>query len=140
MGASVGLMYTVGREIHFSYGHRLLNYQGKCAHLHGHNGRVAVEVSSEKLDSLGMVMDFYKIRETIGKWIDETLDHKMILSEKDPLVASLQKAGEAPVTMKENPTAEAIAKWIFEEASKKGLPVSRVTLWETDNSFASYQI
>lgn len=131
-------MYTAGREIHFSYGHRLLNYKGKCARLHGHNGRVAVELSSTQLDSLGMVMDFYKIRETIGKWIDETLDHKMVLAESDPLVPVLKKAGEPVVLMKENPTAEALAQWIFEEARKKGLPVSRVTLWETENSFASY--
>ncbi len=54
-------MYSVIREIHFSYGHRLLNYKGKCANLHGHNGRVQIEVSSEKLNSLGMVMDFYEI-------------------------------------------------------------------------------
>lgn len=131
-------MHTVGREIHFSYGHRLTNYNGKCARLHGHNGRVCVEVSAEKLDGLGMVMDFYKIRESIGKWIDETIDHKTLLAENDPLVAVLQKAGEPVVVMKENPTAEAMARWIFEEAVRKGLPVSRVTFWETENSFASY--
>ena len=28
-------MYKVTREIHFCYGHRLLNYDGKCRHLHG---------------------------------------------------------------------------------------------------------
>lgn len=142
MGDSAGMTapaYSVGREIHFSYGHRILNHKGKCARLHGHNGRAAVEVSSEKLDSLGMVVDFYKIKETIGKWIDETLDHRMILAENDPLVPVLQKAGEPLVLMKGNPTAEALAKWIFEAAREKGLPVSRVTLWETDNSFASYQ-
>ncbi len=133
------MSYAVGREIHFSYGHRILGHKGKCARLHGHNGRACVEVSSGKLDSLGMVVDFYQIRETIGKWIDETLDHRMILCEKDPLVEVLQKAGEPLVVMKENPTAEAMAKWIFEEARKKSLPVSRVTLWETDSSFASYQ-
>ncbi len=131
-------MYTVGREIHFSYGHRLTNYNGKCARLHGHNGRVSVEVSADKLDGLGMVMDFYKIRESIGKWIDETLDHRTLLAENDPLVAVLQKAGEPVVVMKENPTAEAMARWIFDEAVRKGLPVSRVTFWETENSFASY--
>ena len=40
--------------------------------------------------------------------------------------------------MKENPTAEALARWVFEEARKMKLPVTRVTLWETENSFAVY--
>lgn len=132
------MSYTVGREIHFSYGHRILNHQGKCARVHGHNGRAVVEVSAEKLDSLGMVVDFYQIRETIGKWIDDTLDHRLILADNDPLVDVLRKAGESLMVMRDNPTAEAIAKLIFDEAKKKGLPVSRVTVWETENSFASY--
>ncbi len=138
-GASAGMSYNVGREIHFSYGHRILGHQGKCARLHGHNGRACVEISAEKLDELGMVVDFYKIRETIGKWIDETLDHRMILAENDPLVSVLHKAGESLLVIKGQPTAEALARLIFDEARKKGLPVSRVTLWETENSFASYQ-
>lgn len=131
-------MFRVGREINFSYGHRLMDYDGKCAHLHGHNGRVLIEISSEKLNHQGMVMDFYKIRETIGVWIQETLDHRTILWDKDPLAEPLQKAGEPVVLFKENPTAEVIAKHIFEEARRLRLPVCQVTLWETENSFAVY--
>jgi 6-pyruvoyltetrahydropterin/6-carboxytetrahydropterin synthase len=131
-------MFRVTRAIHFSYGHRLLNHPGKCARLHGHNGRVLIEVSSQLLNNEGMVMDFYEIKESIGVWIDETLDHRTILYEKDPLVAVLQKAGEKIVVMKENPTAEALAKWIFNEARHRRIPVSRVTLWETENSYAVY--
>lgn len=131
-------MFSVSREIHFSYGHRILNHAGKCSRLHGHNARVAVEVSSAKLNALGMVVDFYDLKSSIGKWIDEALDHRTILWEKDPLVEILQKASEQPVLMKVNPTAEAIAQWIFEEARKQKLPVTKVTLWETENSFAEY--
>ena len=131
-------MYRITREIHFSYGHRLLDHPGKCANLHGHNARVGIEVSSEKLNPLGMVVDFYEIRKVIGAWIDETLDHKMILCEADPLVPVLQKAGEPLVLTKENPTAEVLARWIFEESRKKKLPVSRVLFWETENCFAEY--
>ena len=58
-------MYSVKRDIHFSYGHRLLNHPGKCARLHGHNARVQIEISSERLDPQGMVMDFEQIKETI---------------------------------------------------------------------------
>ena len=59
-------MYNIVREIHFSYGHRLVGHPGKCAHLHGHNGRVQIEVSSKMLNSQNMVMDFSEIRESIG--------------------------------------------------------------------------
>jgi 6-pyruvoyltetrahydropterin/6-carboxytetrahydropterin synthase len=131
-------MYAVTREIHFSYGHRLFNHPGKCARLHGHNGRVQIEVSSQKLDNAGMVVDFEEIKQSIGTWILETIDHKMILWEKDPLAQVLQKAGETVVLIAEHPTAEVLAKWIFTEARARRLPVSKVLLWETANSFAAY--
>ena len=111
-------MYRVTREIHFSYGHRLMKHPGKCANLHGHNARVRVEVSSAQLDRQGMVMDFERIRRTIGEWIDKNLDHKMILHKKDPYAAMLKKAGEPVALCDGHPTAEVLAKWIFEEAQK----------------------
>ncbi|HLB03050.1 MAG TPA: 6-carboxytetrahydropterin synthase, partial [Nitrospiria bacterium] len=46
-------MYKVTKHILFCYGHRLLNYDGKCKHLHGHNGRVEIELTSPKLDHRG---------------------------------------------------------------------------------------
>lgn len=131
-------MYSITKTIHFSYGHRLLNYQGKCANLHGHNGRVEIEISAEKLDKLGMVVDFYEIRKKLGDWIDKTLDHRMILSEEDPYAALLKKAGDPIVTVQGNPTAEGLAKLIFAEARRQNLPVTRVTLWETESCSASY--
>lgn len=131
-------MYSVIKEIHFSYGHRLVGHQGKCRHVHGHNGRVQVEVAAEKLDQLGMVVDFSEISRSIGKWIDENLDHVLILWEKDPLVSVLKERGEKILVVPANPTAEFLARWIFEEAVKMKLPVARVTLWETNDSCAAY--
>ena len=131
-------MFSVIHEIHFSYGHRLLHYKGKCARLHGHNARVQVEVSAKKLDRLGMVVDFYKIRECIGQWINQHLDHQMILSRKDPVAKLLQKQREPVVLIDANPTAEVLAKMIFDYARKKRLPVSKVTFWETPKSSAVY--
>jgi len=132
-------MYKVLREIHLSYGHRLVGHQGKCRNVHGHNGRVQIEVAAEKLDKLNMVVDFSEISRTIGKWIDENLDHVLILWEKDPLVPVLKEKNEKILVAPENPTAEFLARWIFDEARKMKLPVSRVTFWETNDSCASYQ-
>ncbi len=131
-------MYTVVKEIHFSYGHRLVGHAGKCRHVHGHNGRVQIEVAAEKLDKLGMVVDFSDISRTIGKWIDENLDHILILCEKDTLVPLLQKQNEKILVVPENPTAEFLARWIFEAARKMKLPVARVTVWETNDSCATF--
>ena len=54
-------MFSVTREITFCYGHRLLRYEGKCRHLHGHNGVLEVDVDTSTLDSLGMVVDFFEV-------------------------------------------------------------------------------
>ncbi len=133
-------MYQIIREIHFSYGHRILNHPGKCARLHGHNARVQIELAAEALNDQGMVMDFYDVKRILGTWIDEALDHRMLLDPRDPLAEKLMQAGEPVVLTPYPPTAEGFARWIFEEAKKRGLPVSKVTFWETPSSAASYEI
>jgi 6-pyruvoyltetrahydropterin/6-carboxytetrahydropterin synthase len=131
-------VFQVIKEIQFCYGHRLLDYAGKCRNFHGHNGKVEVQLSAKDLDKLGMVRDFAEIKQILQAWIDSTLDHRMILHEKDPLRAALEKAGEPLYLLKTNPTAENIAQLIYHVARDKGLPVTSVTLWETPNSNATY--
>src|SRR6185437_11353099 len=58
-------MYRVSREIAFCYGHRLLNYDGKCRHLHGHNGRAVITLQGAGLDRCGMLVDFGEIKEKV---------------------------------------------------------------------------
>ncbi len=132
-------MYTVLREIHFCYGHRLLNYAGKCRHLHGHNGKVEIEIFSETLNPLGMVRDFEEIKNVVQVWIDETLDHRMILCRRDPLLPALDQMKELYCLIDDNPTAEVIAKLIYDYAVSQGLPVAQVRLWETPKSVAAYR-
>ncbi|PIQ85030.1 MAG: 6-pyruvoyl tetrahydrobiopterin synthase [Candidatus Omnitrophica bacterium CG11_big_fil_rev_8_21_14_0_20_45_26] len=132
-------MYSVTKEIHFCYGHRLMNYEGKCRHLHGHNGRVQVKLTSSKLDHRAMVFDFADISREIKTWIDETLDHTMLLREDDPILPHLKEKNERFLTMKTNPTAEAIARMIYDHVASLGFPIASVTLWETETSFATYQ-
>jgi 6-pyruvoyltetrahydropterin/6-carboxytetrahydropterin synthase len=160
-------MYKVAKMIYFNYGHRLLGghdkphspskdlkvngtsaghlqleedrCQHKCSHLHGHSARVEIEMASPRLNPEGMVVDFFDIKRTIGEWIDQNLDHKMILWKKDPLAKLLKKAGEPVVLVDENPTAEMLARRIFQEARCMKLPVSKVTLWENQDSCAVYE-
>jgi 6-pyruvoyltetrahydropterin/6-carboxytetrahydropterin synthase len=132
-------MYRVTREIHFCYGHRLLDYDGKCRHLHGHNGRAVITIESPRLDGLGMVMDFSQIKRVIAGWIDDALDHKMLLHRDDPILPTLRELGEPVYVLDVNPTAENIARLIFDFAAKQGFPVSEVSLWETESCYATYR-
>lgn len=132
-------MFSVTREISFCYGHRLLNYDGKCKHLHGHNGRVVITLAAERLDELGMVADFGVLKRVVGGWIDEKLDHRMLLHRDDPALAYLRAQGEPVFVMDANPTAENIARLIFDFALAQGFPVVEVRLWETENCYAAYR-
>lgn len=131
-------MYTVAKTIQFCYGHRLLDYEGPCRNLHGHNGKVEVEFTTKELNSKGMVFDFREIKQVIKQWIDDHLDHVMILRRDDPMVPILKERAERFYALDSNPTAESIAKLIFDFAASKNYPVSRVTLWETASSSATY--
>ena len=131
-------MYKVSKEIHFCYGHRLLDYDGKCAHPHGHNGKIVIDLESDKLDNRGMVFDFGDVKEIVQKWVDEQLDHKMILKKEDALVKVLKEMKEPYFLMDENPTAENLAKLIYLFGKSKKLPIRSVTFWETVSSSATY--
>ncbi len=132
-------MYEITRQIDFCYGHRLLNYEGKCRYLHGHNGRVFITLRSESLDERGMVLDFGDIKRVVAGWIDENLDHRMLLHRDDPAVPLLRELGEPLFLMDCNPTAENIARTIFEFAQHHGFPVVETRLWETPHCFAAWR-
>lgn len=132
-------MFRLTQEIDFCYGHRLLNYSGKCRHLHGHNGRAVIVLEGEQLDERGMLVDFSDIKSSLRHWIEEHLDHRMILSVDDPVVPYLQQLGEPLHLIERNPTAENIARLIYERARAFGFPVIEVSLWETVRSCATYR-
>jgi 6-pyruvoyltetrahydropterin/6-carboxytetrahydropterin synthase len=132
-------MFRVTREIDFCYGHRLLNYDGKCRHLHGHNGRAVITIEAATLDQRGMVLDFSDIKRVVSGWIDANLDHRMILHREDPAVSVLQKLGEPLYLIDANPTAENIARLIYDFTASQGFPIVESVLWETPNCFATYR-
>ena len=131
-------MYSVTKRIDFCYGHRLLDYEGICKHPHGHNAVVEIEIRAESLDSRNMVTDFSDIKRVMKAWIDRELDHKMILRADDPLTLTLQQMGEPVFILDSNPTVERIARLIFDVSREQGLPVTRITVWETPTSWATY--
>lgn len=132
------MTYRATVQIHFCYGHRLLDYDGPCAHPHGHNGLVEIELETNELDRRGMVVDFGDVKRDLKGWIDTTMDHQMLLRSDDPLAEWMREHGEPVCLFEENPTAENIARTIFERARERGWPVLAVRLWETPTSFATY--
>lgn len=120
-------MYELKIEDAFAAAHNLRAYQGQCEALHGHNWKVEVVVRADRLDELGLAVDFKDLKEATTAVLDE-LDHTYL--------------NELPAFREQNPSSELIAKYIFEQlqekVSREGLWVHRVTAWESDNACASY--
>jgi 6-pyruvoyltetrahydropterin/6-carboxytetrahydropterin synthase len=131
-------MYSITKEIYFCYGHRLMSHPGKCRHLHGHSVKAAITLSAAQLNAQGMVCDFADIAATAEQFIDKQLDHNMLLHQDDPLVSVLTNASERFMLLPEHPTAEYLARMIYDFIKAEGLPVQSVALWETSSCCALY--
>jgi len=120
-------MYTVKVITSFSAAHSLRNYKGKCENVHGHNWRVEALVSSESLDSLGMVVDFSKLKKQLVDVIRK-LDHSYL--------------NDSGYFSRHNPSSEEIAGFIFQKlkgkVGKQGASLKEIRVWETDSSCAVY--
>lgn len=120
-------MYDLMIESQFSAAHQLRGYKGKCEDLHGHNWRVQVTISSEKLNDTGIAMDFHDLKAIVNDVVS-SLDHSM-LNEVFPFT-------------EKNPSSENIAKWIYDSVKKKiekaQCNISSVTVWENETSSATY--
>lgn len=119
--------WIIGKEFRFEAAHDLPQHQGKCARLHGHSWRGVVYVSSAALcesgPAVGMVMDFAEIKQALKPLLDDYLDHHYLNK----------------TTGLENPTSEAIARWIFEQLEQRGLPgLLAVRIDETCTSTCVY--
>jgi len=132
-------MYSITKHVRFCYGHRLLGHQGKCRHLHGHNATAVIRLESRELNPLGMVCDFGDVGSYVKTWLDAEIDHTLLLHRDDPVLPLLKSAGERVYVMNDNPTAENIARLIFEQVQRRGFPVVEVSLRETDTAQASYK-
>lgn len=129
-----------------SCGHRVVNHESKCQHLHGHNYRVhfeVVPVENGNLDDIGRVVDFSVIKSALAMWLEDNWDHKMILWEKDPVYAELLKSmdPEGVVLVGFNPTAENMCHHLLTVIGPQQLPPNvklvSVTIEETAKCHAT---
>ena len=114
---NIYLMMICTRKLEFDSAHRVMEHESKCKMLHGHRYVVEASFGAKELDEIGRIIDFGLIREILGKWIDDNLDHNTILCEKDKdLGENITKiTGQKIYYMAENPTAENISKHLFED-------------------------
>jgi 6-pyruvoyltetrahydropterin/6-carboxytetrahydropterin synthase len=120
-------MYELKIITEFSAAHNLRNFRGKCEALHGHNWKVEVVVSGEKLDGSGVVLDFAEVKSATGEVMSE-IDHKYL--------------NDLPFFIEHNPSSENIARYIFQRLQKKiedeRVRVKRVSAWESQDACATY--
>jgi len=123
-------MYEVSVDETFAAAHNLRNYKGKCENLHGHNYKVRVTLAGKEVDSTGLLYDFVHLKQVI-QGVIRSLDHKYL--------------NELPPFDVLNPSAENIARYIYEQTSKQlpqapnGAGVASITVWETDVAAATYR-
>jgi 6-pyruvoyltetrahydropterin/6-carboxytetrahydropterin synthase len=116
-----------------------MNHAGKCRHLHGHSVKAAISIEQETLNGQGMVCDFADIKACVETYVEQHLDHNLLLHQDDPLIPALKANNERFWALAEHPTAEVLSKMIFLHAKALGFKVSDVTLWETASAYASYR-
>lgn len=123
-------MYEIYVDDSFAAAHNLRGYKGKCEDLHGHNYKVRVTLAGPEVDSTGLLYDFVHLKKVI-QGVIRSLDHKY-LNELPPFDAI-------------NPSAENIARHIYDQAAKQlppaanGARVASITVWETDVTAATYR-
>ena len=132
-------MYTIKKIFEFCYAHRLHGYPGKCGNIHGHTAKIEISCKVKALPESGMAIDFKELSGKIGAWIDESLDHRLILSKDDPIVSKIKESGEDLLELDTPPSAEHLAKVIFNAVKELGFPISKVAFWESPTSVAKYK-
>ncbi|HXU33758.1 MAG TPA: 6-carboxytetrahydropterin synthase QueD [Thermoanaerobaculia bacterium] len=126
-------MFTIFKDFPFSAAHAIRGHTRGCQNLHGHNYRVRVHLTAERLDGLGMVLDFADLKAIMAEVIGP-FDHRVL--------------NEIPPFDVRNTTAELIAQYVCEEVSRRlaagaggegrGVRVAQVDVWETDTSCAIF--
>lgn len=120
-------MYELTVTDRFAAAHQLRHYKGKCENLHGHNWKVQVTVTAGELNEIGLGIDFKDMKEALHEVLGQ-LDHHFL--------------NDLPIFQSSNPSSENIARWICERLSesidRRNVRVSRVTVWESEDAFATY--
>ena len=86
-----------------------------------------------------MVCDFSDVSDCVEEYIEQQLDHNFLLHRNDPIIPLLEQNNERFMALSEHPTAEVLAKMIYQHMQQSGFKVDQVVLWETANANACYR-
>lgn len=135
-------MVECTRRIEFDAAHRVIGHENKCKYLHGHRYVLEVTASTNELDSIGRVVDFGVLKSVVKEWVDEKLDHNVILHQDDKSLGDLieKETGQNVYYLKSNPTAENIALHIKSDIipllfTKNSFDIVKLRLYETPNAY-----
>ena len=145
-------MQKITRKGNFDSGHRVMNEKMKCFNIHGHTYLYSITFSFNSIDGIGYAIDFKEIKRVFSQWIDDFLDHGMILNPKDTSLIATTKKLQSKLWLMSlnglgeycNPTVENIAKEIFLAMEilgktlypkKNGLTIHKVKIYETPNCY-----
>ena len=139
-------MYYLKTSASFDSAHFLSGHSGKCANIHGHCWRVEVKVQGGELcpegEKRGMLIDFRDLKNEVRS-IADSLDHTLIY-EKDSLrpatLTALREEGFSLTEVPFRPTAENLARYFFDALSGRGFEISSVTVYETEENCAVYEV
>ena len=141
-----GDMYILKASASFDSAHFLAGYNGKCANLHGHHWVIEAEIKNDSLiengEKRGMVIDFGDMKKAVRALADR-YDHALIYergSLKDTTLSALNDENFRLIEVPFRPTAENFAEAFLDELKADGLPVFRVTVYETPENCAAYEV
>tara|TARA_B100001250_G_C19546320_1_gene676977 strand:+ start:98 stop:538 length:441 start_codon:yes stop_codon:yes gene_type:complete len=138
--------------IQWDMGHRVMNHRSICKGLHGHRYKAEISLKGELVDvegasEEGMVVDFADIKKLALSLIHSKLDHSfMVWDQDDEMIDFFNSSkGHKPVIVPFTPTAENVAKYIYDVLAPKvvdtygnNLHLNSVKVWETPTSCAVY--
>ncbi len=122
-------MYTIFKDFTFAAAHAIRGHTRGCENMHGHNYRVRVHLKADRLDELGMVLDFADLKEIMQEILGP-FDHRVI--------------NDIPPFDTRNTTAELFSEYVFQEvasrlATQERVRIARVDVWENDTACAIYE-
>ena len=141
----------ISRKGNFDSGHRVMNEFMKCYNIHGHTYLYELTFSFENMEEIGYAIDFKEIKRVFCQWIDDIMDHGMLLNPHDTkLIETTKEYGTKLWLMSLNgegeycnPSVENIAKEVFLAMrvladvlygnAATGLKIHKVTIYETPN-------
>jgi 6-pyruvoyltetrahydropterin/6-carboxytetrahydropterin synthase len=152
--------HIISKEIEFDAGHRVPLHASKCKNPHGHRYRVVAHIEGELITTgpeSGMVRDFSIVKELLTEHVHDRFDHGFIVAAEDhdmlvsfgmervsddgfgwdPLSAE-QPLGWKVIVVPYYPTAECLAKDIFDTLKPELPNLFQIDVWETPTSCATW--